>query len=197
MKNIILTYLLFCIASFAMAQYEPVDSKPQENSTQQSSFNQKVGIGGGLELTFGNVTNVAVSPRIEYFPLSRLSVGVGGTYLYHNNHYYNFETSLYGFSAFSSFAVVKDLRNILPINNPSAFIFHFEVAWVNLDPNLDFTANPPRTERFWLFQPQIGLGFKMPFGQGSSYGVFLVKYNIDEKVFSPYSNPVITYYIMF
>ncbi len=191
MKKYALAILITVITFSAWAQYEPVQNDEITNS-QPSKFS----LGGGLGLYFGTVTNIEISPRVSYQILPRLSTGIGASYIYYNNRYYHYESNIYGLSSFTSFDIVKDLRNIFPTENPSRLVLHFEANWLNLPPEMDFTAKSQRSNRFWLFQPQIGLGFKMPFGT-KSYGVLFILYNINEQIYSPYQNPVLTYYIMF
>ncbi len=191
MKKYTLVILITAITFSAWAQYEPIQNESTTNH-QASKFS----FGGGLGLSFGRITNIEISPRVSYRALPRLSVGVGASYIYYNNKYYHYESNIYGLSSFASFDIVKDLRNIFPTKNPSSLVLHFETNWLNLPPEMDFTANPQRNNRFWLVQPQIGLGLKIPFGT-KSYGVLFILYNINEQIYSPYQNPVLTYYIMF
>ena len=133
MKQLLLCILIIFLTVPAFAQYEPV-----EYESPKPEWRDKLGIGGGLGLSFGTITNVDLSPRIEYQVFNRLSVGIGGSYIYYNNKYYHFKTTLYGMSAFTSFTLIKDLRDILPFENPGSVLLHVEANWLNLDPAMDF-----------------------------------------------------------
>ncbi|MEA1874656.1 MAG: hypothetical protein U9N51_09565, partial [Bacteroidota bacterium] len=106
------------------------------------------------------------------------------------------KTFIYGFNAFTDFAIVKDLSSVFPIGSGTALVLHAEANYLNLDPDIDFTANPSRTERFWIWQPMIGGGLKVPAGK-RAYLQVLVLYNLNNLVYSPYSNPTINVHIMF
>ncbi len=176
------------LAHFVFAQYEIAE--PQEN------WRSKFHFGGGLGLSFGTVTQVDLSPSIAYDLTNRLSVGVGASYLYYKNKIYSYETSVFGFGLYADFAVVKNLSEILPIAEGTALTLHAEANYLNLDPNMDFLANPPRTERFWLCQPFVGAGIKIPAGK-KAYVLLLFMYNLNEKPYSPYANPSINVKFMF
>lgn len=189
MKKIVTICLMIFLSTVVFAQYQMSETK--------TDWKERVHIGGGLGLSFGNTTHVELSPRISYNLTTRLSAGVGGTYMYYKNNTYDFKTQMYGFVSFADFVLIKSLNNILPVSNGfGSIVIHAEADCLNLDPNMDFNSFPARTQRFWLWQPMIGIGFKIPAGK-RSYGMILIQYNLNEKLYSPYTNPVINVYLMF
>jgi len=163
---------------------------------KQSVWHENFRFGGGLGLRFGTVTQIDLSPRITYLATERLNVGVGGTYLYYHNKAYFYKTSIYGFGAVTNFTLIKDLNSIIPFGKGTALLLHAEANYLNLDPDMDFGAIPPRTDRFWIWQPMIGGGLKVPAGK-RSYLLVLVLYNLNDLPYSPYANPTINVHIMF
>ncbi len=163
---------------------------------EKSAWYENFRFGGGFGLRLGTITQVDLSPRVEYLATDRLSFGVGGTYLYYNNKTYLYETSIYGVGAFADFAIIKDLNSILPFGSGTALLLHAEANYLNLDPDMDFGALTPRTDRFWIWQPMIGGGLKVPAGK-RAYLLVLVLYNLNELPYSPYANPTINIHIMF
>jgi hypothetical protein len=170
------------------AQYGIVEEK--------NAWHENFRFGGGFGLRFGTITQIDLSPRIEFIATERWSFGVGGTYLYYNNKAYFYKTSIYGFNAFTDFAIINDLSSVLPIGSGTALLLHAEANYLNLDPDMDFGAIPPRTERFWIWQPMIGGGLKVPAGK-RAYLLVLVLYNLNDLPYSPYSNPTINLHLMF
>lgn len=188
MKKIVIISVFLLFAKLTFAQYGLAE--PKEN------WRNKIHVGGGLGLSFGTITQVDISPSVAYDLTSRLSVGFGASYLYYKNKIYSFETSVFGFGPYADFAVVKNLSDILPVAEGTALTLHAEANYLNLDPNMDFLANPARTERFWLWQPFVGAGIKIPAGK-KAYVLLLFMYNLNEKPYSPYANPSINVKLMF
>src|SRR6187401_1866071 len=63
-----------------------------EEEKPKIPFKDRVFIGGGLALSFGSYTYVGVSPIIGYRVTPRLTSGIGGSYYYWRDNYYNYET---------------------------------------------------------------------------------------------------------
>lgn len=175
------------VAGTVSAQYSLEKPKP--------GFRERLYFGGGLGLSFGNVTMVDVSPRVSYMIHPRWYAGVGGNYFYYKNKLYDFHTHMYGASLFSNFTVIQDFSNILPVGkNAGALLIHAETNFINMAPEMDYLKQ--RDERFWLFQPMAGIGFKIH-AVGRSYALILIMYNFNEQYYSPSQNPVINVSLMF
>ncbi|MGC9331719.1 MAG: hypothetical protein ACP5DZ_07580 [Bacteroidales bacterium] len=184
-----ITGILFVVsvAGTVSAQYSLDKPKP--------GFRERVYFGGGLGLAFGNVNMVDVSPRVSYMIHPRWYAGIGGNYFYYKNNLYNFHTNMYGVNMFVNYTVIKDFSNILPVkDNSGSLLLYAETNFINMAPEMDYVKQ--RNERFWLFQPMAGLGFKIPTGR-RAYALILIMYNFNEMYYSPSGNPVINVSLMF
>jgi hypothetical protein len=74
------TLLFISIATSAWAQPETETDEP---GAYRPPFVDRLVVGGGLGLQFGNFTFIDVSPMVGYKVLDRLIFGVGGTYRYY------------------------------------------------------------------------------------------------------------------
>src|SRR6056297_1249325 len=136
MKKLLIILLLFALSSTVWAQY----SLPVEEEEERIPWNQRLRFGGGLGLSFGNITMVDISPRVSYMLHPRWFTGVGGSYLYYKNNYYNYSTSIYGVSAFTNYALIQNLSDVLPLGDGAgSLILYAEVSALNMDPEMDFT----------------------------------------------------------
>lgn len=103
---------LTCAATYAQDYAgEEETEEPKEKDTR--TLKERLFWGGGINLGFGTVTNIGVEPIIGYKVdrANRWSVGVGGTYNYYrqNTQSYIYETSIYGYKAFTRYKILPQL----------------------------------------------------------------------------------------
>ena len=170
MKKIILVLVVFaCSYTQGMKAQGPAKNpSPPESAFQWN----RVFWGGNLGAQFGSVTALNISPLIGYKITERVQVGVGATYLYFNYQMYNFSSTMYGGSVFGRIFVLENV------------FLHAEYEVLNID-SYDFPGMRTNIENEY-----IGVGFRQPFGERSSYTI-MVLWNANETKYSPYSNPVI------
>ncbi len=186
-KLLISLFLFVAVTGSVVAQYSLEKPKP--------GFWERVYFGGGLGLSFGNVTMVDISPRVSYMIHPRWYAGVGGNYFYYKNNLYDFHTHMYGGNLFTNYTLIQDFNNILPVGeNAGSLLLHAEANFINMAPEMDYLGQ--RDDRFWLFQPLAGVGFKIPTGR-RAYVLILIMYNFNEMYYSPSGNPVINVSLMF
>ncbi|MBQ1730900.1 MAG: hypothetical protein II037_01680, partial [Bacteroidales bacterium] len=106
MKKILLSILLMSLALGLSAQYLEKDPPP--------SPVQRIFFGGNLDMGFGTVTQISLSPEVGYRITNRLSAGVGIDYVFVYSEEYNFKGSIFGGSVFASFTVIKSLGDLIP-----------------------------------------------------------------------------------
>ena len=142
----------------------------------------KIYFGGSFGAQFGNTTSLEVSPLVGYRINTNLSVGFGLSYIYYSYKdpdpaysFLNFTSSIYGGRVFAKEYV---FRNI--------FLYgEFEILNLN-EPN-PFTGVLSRKT---TANPLMGGGFSQPMG-GNSYIHFMILWDTNADVYSPYSNPII------
>src|SRR6266513_405685 len=134
--GLLLTLTLVSLSSFAQKDSTLTDS----NSKPKKPLSDLIFIGGNLALTFGSITFVGASPIVGYKVSDNWSVGVGGSYYYYKDNYYNYSTSIYGVLLMSRYIVYKGLfvegdfeennQDALTIVDPIAGTFTLKRAWI-------------------------------------------------------------------
>lgn len=151
--------------------------------------------GGSLWLGFGSYTYVDVNATFGVQVTKRLNLGVSGKYQYYKDKGIisgtaeSFETSVYGGSVYSQFAVIEDFRNLFKVKGHSGILAHVEYEFLNTKYNYVYfdDANSNR-DRYWLHNLLIGGGYFQEFGKKSrSYIVML--WNVTRSNDNPYIYP--------
>ena len=180
MKKILLSILFLASVLGLEAQYLEKDPPP--------SPVQRIFFGGNLDMGFGTVTQISLSPEVGYRITNRLSAGVGIDYMFVYSEEYNFKGSIFGGSVFASFTVIKSLGELIPfLGTDMGILVYGQFSYTNMG---KFYTALSGEEPMWIASPMLGLGFQVPIGQ-RSYMVLSVMYNFDESMYSIYSNPVV------
>jgi hypothetical protein len=156
------------------------NTNAQEQQESKKRFWDRVYFGGNFGLNFGtNFTVIEISPLIGYKLTEKLSVGLGGTYIYYKEKIpaYNFkyETSIYGGDIFSRYFFTESLFG------------HVETGALNLDIPSPFYPYP--LSREWVQNLLVGGGYRSMIGERSSFMIMLL-YDVMEDPNSPYKNPI-------
>lgn len=165
-------------------QYEPLNtpssnsqgSNSQTNTSStdlsQQSFGQRLLYGGNLQLAFGTVTIVEISPRIGYRVTEDLVSGVGVNYIYFGvseNYYYpgspSTDFTVWGANIFSTYN--------LPIGLPLAV--HGEYEALNFDVYDPFLNE---VNKEWVSALRLGGAFVQRIGQGGGAVYFMALYDV-------------------
>lgn len=179
-KNCLIILALF-ISVLGYSQYEDSYVFGEEASTTDDSSNEdggfswdRVTIGGGLGLSFGDITAIEIAPNFGYYLTDNILVGVGGRYSYYRDNIDKFSTDIYGGHVFGEY-----LFNKLP------FLAHVETELINLEWSQDVREN--------IINVYVGGGIKQRLG-GRSYLYVLGLWNLNETkesyILQP--NPIIT-----
>lgn len=179
--------ILFCscllVSIFGNAQdgdaYVAGDSTPASSAAKSSKSNKgfdwgRTTIGGGLGLTFGDITIIEVAPNFGYYFTDQILAGVGLSYTYYGEKRINYSTSIYGGRIFGEY-----LFENLPL------LAHVEAELINLE----WTA----TERKNIINLYVGGGLKQALGR-YSYLYILGLWNLNEtreSILIQQPNPVI------
>lgn len=177
-------FLVFILLSFSVlglnAQYLETDPPP--------SPVQRIFWGGDLDMAFGAVTQISLSPQVGYRITNRLSVGVGLDYMFLYSDEYDFKGSIFGGNVFASFTIIKRLGDFIPIfGTDMGILLCGQFSYTNMG---KFYTALLEEEPMWIASPMLGLGFQVPIAQ-RSYMLISVMYNFDESMYSIYSNPVV------
>ncbi|MFZ4402347.1 MAG: hypothetical protein ACOYO1_20135 [Bacteroidales bacterium] len=156
----------------------------------QRSFGSRVFTGGNLGLQFGSVTLIDISPMIGYRVTEEIDLGISLTYKYYNykDYYvysqtqtYDLKTNIFGGGIFGRYHFTENL------------FAHLEVEY------LDFTIDTYTVlnngivkdkEKVGITSVFVGGGYKQEIGSNSFF-TFMILYNLNESVNSPYTNPII------
>jgi len=166
-------------------------AKSQEQKTEDEN-KPYLFWGGALWAGFGSYTYVDVNLIFGSQVTERLNLGVIGKYQYHKDKRAiggDFETSVYGGSVFSQYAIVKDFRELFKIRDRSGIIAHVEYEFLNTKYNyLYFNVADPQKGRYWLNNVLIGGGYFQHMGERSKTFIILL-WNVTETVDNPYTYP--------
>lgn len=180
MKKIIFFILLLFFVYNLDAQY--LEKEPPPTPVQRIFY------GGNLDMAFGMVTQISLSPEVGYRITNRLSAGVGIDYMFVYSEEYNFKGSIFGGNVFASFTVIKSLGDLIPfLGTDMGILIYGQFSYTNMG---KFYSVLSGDEPMWIASPMLGLGFQVPIGQ-RSYMLLSVMYNFDESMYSIYSNPVV------
>jgi long-subunit fatty acid transport protein len=158
--SITLILALTNLKAFAQDIEEPVDGLP---------FANRLFLGGNFGLQFGSITFINISPLIGYRITDRLSAGPGVSYMYYSD-WTGYNTHIYGGRIFTMYNILQ-----------SVFLYG-EYEILNLD-RFGFQ------ERIDVTNILLGGGFRQSIG-GRAFWNIMGLWNINESVYSPYSNPI-------
>ena len=180
MKKLLLFIFLSFVACGLRAQY--LETEPPPSPVQRIFY------GGDLDLAFGTVTQISLSPQVGYRITNRFSAGVGIDYMFVYSEFYNFKGSIFGGNVFASFTVIKSIGDLIPFfRTDMGILIYGQFSYTNMG---KFYTVLSAEEPMWIASPMLGLGFQVPIGR-RSYMVLSVMYNFNESMYSIYSNPVV------
>ncbi len=165
---IFIAFIIFPI--LAHSQYY----ENKENEKEKKAFKEKLFFGGSLGLQFGTYTLIDVSPVIGYKVTPKFHPGIRLTYQYLSYRTTAAQTYRYGGSAFVRFFIIEGIY-------AQAEAEALNIEWYNQS----------RGEyRLWTENYFVGGGYFQKMGKRA--GMYItVLWNLNETIYSPYSNPVI------
>lgn len=145
---------------------------------QNENFRHTMFTGGNLGVQFGTVTMIDISPQFGYFVFENVSVGVGLTYQYINDHRFSATMHVIGGRVFT--------RLYLPFYN--SIFAHGEYEYMAYNTNA-FSINGNK-EWVNLSNVMAGVGYRQKI-YGRSAITLTVLWNFNETQYTLYSNPII------
>jgi len=186
---LLLIYGNFINTSLIYSQEKKPDKKDEP---QKKSIGSNFVFGGNIGLQIGTVTFIDISPNLGYFIKPNLIAGIGTTYQFYHQSYYNakFSSSIYGGRIFCEYIIIQNIKKVLPVKSNFAVFSHLEYEALNLDHDLTNPQISNKVNRFWLHGILIGGGIRQPIGKYSSFDIAIL-ININANSRTPYENPLI------
>jgi hypothetical protein len=183
MRHQIISVLIFSLISFGLkAQFEPTNdgssSTPvhqgPKTKEQPKPLKERLVIGGGLDLQFGNYTVIGLTPLVGYKVTDKFLAGGIFTYRYIQDNRYNpsYSASTYGVTPFARYTIFKGL---------------FAHAEYEMLYGKYFINDSAR----WINSLLVGGGYGTPLGNNGFVGVYVL-WNVTPNADYPlYEKPVI------
>ena len=181
-KLVILFIFIFAFASYAVGQADDVPLPKSLRSHQPRSWEKKkldMMVGGNFGAQFGSYTAVSVSPMFGVYPVKWLLVGVGGTYMFSHDKYYNLSSHVFGANVFAEGLIWK--RRI---------IAHVGYEYVNYD-SFYITQGVVgvQKERMGSHAILLGPGYRQELSD--SFAIYaLLLFDVVQNTKSFYNNPI-------
>jgi hypothetical protein len=156
-------------------------------------------LGGSPTLSFGTITYVDVTVYAGYQISERFSFAAGPLYTYYKNKLSvpDFSTNIYGGRLFSSFIILKESNEWLPIKFGGDIEIKAELETLSLKrKHFDYINNYPESGRFVQNNIWIGGGYSSRI-KGKTRLFLSVLWNINETLNTVYSSPQVRYGILF
>ncbi|MFO8235913.1 MAG: hypothetical protein R6U04_10975 [Bacteroidales bacterium] len=191
MKKYLAIILVLCFIAFNINAQNNND-KDDEEEDDKKEFKENLFFGGSLWARFGTITQLEIAPVAGYHISPRLDAGIGLRYVYYRTSsalLENFSAHIYGGSVFTRYVLIKELEKILPFNVEGRFTSHFEYEGLNMPSRMAWTEDFAG-DRFWSHNYLVGAGLQQKIGKKAYLNIFIL-YNLNQKSYSIYENPII------
>ncbi len=157
----------------AFPQFGATDEEPD---VRELSTRERIFVGGFVGLQFGTYTAVSVNMLAGYRITNRLSAGIGGTYMYANDRYWeqSMTSHTYGGSLFARFRIIE-----------KAFI-HAENEWLSVVSRADQLHDG--RQRISETNFLLGPGYGLALSPRANLNILLL-YNFNENSQVYFDNP--------
>ncbi|MFW6096163.1 MAG: hypothetical protein ACOC8S_06985 [Bacteroidota bacterium] len=191
MYRILLLITFSCLVVFNMnAQDKQEDDENKDE--EKKEFKDNLFFGGSLWAQFGTVTQVEVAPVAGYHISPRFDAGIGLRYIYYRTSsslLQDYSAHIYGGSVFTRYILIQELDEVIPLKIKGRLVTHFEYEGLNMPSRMAIMENIPG-DRFWSHNYLIGGGLQQKIGK-KAYLNILILYNLNQKSYSIYENPII------
>jgi hypothetical protein len=144
-------------------------------------FQSRWVLGGGFGLSFSTYgSNIQVSPQLGYRLTPSFESGLRLTYNYYSyrENWLRFNTHNFGGGPYASFAIYRGL-----FAHAEYEVLSYERVFVNWA-----LREVSHRDRILIHSVFVGAGYRQYFSQ-RSYASFIVMFNLNETLDTPYSNP--------
>ena len=186
----IVIFIIFQVTT-SVGQYEYPGEETKEPKRKASKIDgSRIFFGGNFGLSlWSEYVYIELSPLIGYKITPRFWAGVGPKYMFIKQSTY-YQSSIFGFKTFSSFAVLDKINEVTNIGIGSVFLYA-ENEILSLEP---LYYNPIsgyyKDEREWFDIVMAGIGVRFPLGQRMGLSI-MVLWGLTESAQLLYSNPEI------
>jgi len=167
------TYAQFETANDSSNNQKPYFQGP-EVKKQKTPIKDRLLVGGGFDLRFGDITVIGLTPLVGYKVTDQLVTGGIFTYRYFkdNRPGFNYSTTTYGFSPFARYTIFRGLFAHV----------EYEMLYGEFRYNDD-----PR----WVNSFFVGGGYGVPLGDNGFAGLYLLWNLTEDPNYRIYQNPVV------
>ncbi len=169
----ILMFSAFLLAGHDVSSQGYMEEEEEEE--EKEKLENRFIIGGDFGLQFGTITLVNVSPMFGYRITKNFMTGLGFMYQYYSckdhPYYMDYQTNIYGGSIFARYYIWNDL------------FAHAEYQLLSYEP-------PDKDKPVNVNSYLIGAGYRQWISNKFA-AVIMVLFNLNENMYSPYSNPII------
>jgi hypothetical protein len=165
----LLMSLFLAVPSFSQDTIpRPPKKLKKENIFDRMSF------GGYLGAQFGDVTMINIAPMVDIELIPKLNIGVGFSYQFYKDNYYNYRFNAYGGNFYARYFIWRDLF---------AHVEYDPIYYDNLYTGFGY-------EGVWFNDFLVGGGYRQWIGD-KAFMTIMILWNVNEQYYSPYQNPVI------
>lgn len=180
LKRILILFIFLVIPVIFVSGQDALKDPPK---AKNKNILERMDFGGYIGAQFGSVIIVDVSPLARYFFTEKFYGGLGLTYMYFKDNRYSPSISLssYGGSLFAGYYIWRDLFahvEYAPLYTPNFYDYYMPYL-----PGDDMSSP-------WAHDFLIGGGYRQWLG-GKAFVNLMILFNLNETVYSPYSNPII------
>lgn len=174
----IITLLLITIAS----TYEICAQENRRSPAPAPA--ERIFLGGNFGLQLGTYAYLEFSPVAGYWLAPRISVAAGPSFKYYKDPYGS--SDVWGWKAYTRFAIINDLSNIIPSALGISFYLHGEYESLSFKTSyLGIQSDAPRQQVNTAF---AGAGMSQPLGSRGNINLTLL-WVVDDGGFMIYNNP--------
>jgi len=177
--------IILLLISFFSVQLNAQEYARQPREKKKALAKERFYLGGNFGLWFGTTTYIELSPLLGYKITERWHVGLGLTYIYFKGSFvdlytlqsYSINTHVYGGRLLTRFYIMENI------------FAHAEYEVLNLevpvyDNNFNIVYQRVNVPSFL-----VGGGYSQKMGTNSAFYI-LILFNVNQNIYSPYSNPV-------
>ena len=187
---ILVLFAFFCFSDYELKAQKGKKKKNtlehfEEDNRETPAWREKVFFGGNFGLQIGTITSIEVSPVAGYRITDMFYSGVGITYDFYNNSFFDYSRHIFGGGIFARAYFFKGI------------FAHSDVFLFNVDDYNEFTpaggsAGYKKEGRIWIPSFMVGGGYSQPLGERSEV-YMMILWDLNETSDSPYENPIIKF----